>query len=479
MKKLLFLSALFVSAPCLYAISQWTGDVSMFDFSNDSINLSAPRQSATVFICRESEAAVNAEFSCSVKMDYTPSSVNYVKFYIMSDSPDLTGELDGYYLRIGYSDKTFALYRQEGRDVFKLASAEAGLLDSPAPDFSFRLSREGESNWTFEYRDNKAGGDYETCFSVEDDTFTRTAFTGFVVKFSSTRNEAFHFADFRVRGENGEEKAMLPFPGQGDVVLNEILFNPFPGGSDYVELFNPSVTDFELGGCGISNGKDTFALPECVIKAESYMVFTADKEQVISVYNAVDSLVMETRLPSMPDDEGNVLIITPDGIVIDSLRYNEDMHSTMIADVEGVALERCSPFSDKWVSASSFYSYGTPGYENSQYMDESEVSAEAEVSVLPLIFTPDGDGDDDYVRVCHRFDGGLVGSLCIYHSNGYVVRRIYSDCLLSAEDCALWDGTDENGVLCPLGIYVALFEAYDVDGFSTRAKIPFVLSAKR
>lgn len=479
MKKLLFLSALLLLAPCSYSFSQWTGDVSMFDFSNDSINLSAPRQSATVFICRESEAAVNAEFSCTVKMDYTPSSVNYVKVYLLSDSPDLTGELEGYYLRIGYSDKTFSLYRQEGLDVFKLASAEEGLLDSPAPEFSFRVCREGESNWTFEYRDEKAGVDYETCFCVEDDTFTRTAFAGFVVKFSSTRNEAFHFVNFRASGENGEDKANLPFPGPGDIVINEILFNPFSGGGDYVELFNPSFTDFELDECAISNGKDTFALSDCVIKAESYMVFAADREQVVSEYNAVDSLVIETRLPSLPDDEGFLSILTPDGIVIDSLRYNEDMHSPMIADVEGVALERCNPFSDKWVSASSFYSYGTPGYKNSQYMDEAEVPAEAEVSVVPLIFTPDGDGNDDYVRVCHRFDGGMVGSLCIYHANGYVVRRIYSDCLLSAEDCALWDGTDENGVLCPLGIYVALFEAYGEDGFSTRAKIPFVLSAKR
>ena len=166
----------------------------MFVFTGDSIKLSAPRQSASVYISRESSAAVDAVFSCSVEMDYAPSSVNYVKFYLLSDSEDLSGPLDGYFLRLGYSDKTLSLYRQDGEVIKKLASAVEGLLDSGTPKFTFRVERRGESLWTLYYRDDNArNADFVNLSSVEDGTFTHASFMGVAIKFTSTRNEAFRF----------------------------------------------------------------------------------------------------------------------------------------------------------------------------------------------------------------------------------------------------------------------------------------------
>ena len=473
-------SALLFLAPCVLCANQWYGDADMFVFTGDSIKLSAPRQSASVYISRESSAAVDAVFSCSVEMDYAPSSVNYVKFYLLSDSEDLSGPLDGYFLRLGYSDKTLSLYRQDGEVIKKLASAVEGLLDSGTPKFTFRVERRGESLWTLYYRDENArNADFVNLSSVEDGTFTHASFMGFAVKFTSTRNEAFRFFNLHVSGENGEERVSLPPPAAGDVFLNEILFNPLPGGADYVEVVNMSGRGLSFAGCSIANGKDTFALPARDIAAGSYMVFTTDSAATVSGYDAEDSFVVETRLPSMPDDAGCVYLHDPDGVVIDSLCYSEDMHSPLVSDAEGVALERCNPLSDVWVSASSFYGYGTPGRQNSQYMQEPENPAGSQVLVSPASFTPDGDGNDDFVRICHSMDGGASGSLYIYHANGYMVKTIYSGVLLSAEDCAVWDGTDDDGRLCPVGIYVALFEAVDENGYATRAKIPFVLSARR
>ena len=83
MEKIPF-SVLLVLAPCVLCANPWYGDTGMFVFAGDSIKLSAPRQSASVYISRESSVAVDAVFSCSVEMDYAPSSVNYVKFYLLS-----------------------------------------------------------------------------------------------------------------------------------------------------------------------------------------------------------------------------------------------------------------------------------------------------------------------------------------------------------------------------------------------------------
>jgi hypothetical protein len=67
----------------------------------------------------------------------------------------------------------------------------------------------------------------------------------------------------------------------------------------------------------------------------------------------------------------------------------------------------------------------------------------------------------------------------VYHSSGYPIKQLCKNELLSSSGTILWDGRNESGKLCSIGIYVICIETYSEDGISAKKKIPIVLSAKK
>ena len=71
------------------------------------------------------------------------------------------------------------------------------------------------------------------------------------------------------------------FPGTSQVVINEIMFNPsYSGGSsddgEYIELFNPGLSDIDMSGWKIANAIDFTFPSDAVIKAGDYLILSRD-----------------------------------------------------------------------------------------------------------------------------------------------------------------------------------------------------------
>src|SRR5205814_1343758 len=131
-----------------------------------------------------------------------------------------------------------------------------------------------------------------------------------------------------------------------------------------------------------------------------YIAFTENKQWVQQQYLVNDlSVIIElSSLPSLPDDKGDIVLTNLQGQVIDELQYDEKWHFALINNREGIALERINynqPTQDKnnWTSAASTAGFGTPGYQNSQF--RADLQVQAQITVLPKIFSPDNDGLDD------------------------------------------------------------------------------------
>ncbi|HEX2900960.1 MAG TPA: lamin tail domain-containing protein, partial [Bacteroidia bacterium] len=79
----------------------------------------------------------------------------------------------------------------------------------------------------------------------------------------------------------------------GDLIINEILYNPYTGGSDFVELYNNSdkIIDISTVYIGeiypetdsIFNGKQASSVPK-IILPRSYVCLTADKNSQVMTY---------------------------------------------------------------------------------------------------------------------------------------------------------------------------------------------------
>lgn len=263
-----------------------------------------------------------------------------------------------------------------------------------------------------------------------------------------------------------------------DVAINEILFNPRSGGSDYVEFFNRGDKVIDASKLKIAN-RNTSGLISSIQTISSlpfylypgdYIVVTTDPVSL-----ALDYLVKDPRvvihipsMPSFPDDEGTILLLDFQGRIIDELKYSDDWHFVLIHDKEGIALERIDPFSttqkrENWHSAASTSGYGTPGYENSQLL--RLIPSSSEINITPKIFSPDNDGNDDVLIIRYKFlEPGFAVNSYVFDVQGRVICHLVKNDLAGTEGFWKWDGLDENKQVLPSGIYVIYMEIFNLKG---------------
>ncbi|HET7897238.1 MAG TPA: lamin tail domain-containing protein, partial [Flavisolibacter sp.] len=275
-----------------------------------------------------------------------------------------------------------------------------------------------------------------------------------------------------------------------DVVINEILFNPRSGGSDYVEFYNRSKKIIDVAALSIANRNSSGNVSSLKkLSAEpfylfpgAYLVMTADKQNLQAQYlvKNTDAVLQLSTLPSFPDDKGTVVLQNDSGIVIDEVAYSKSWHFGLIDNEEGVALERIDPDDSSqkksnWHSAASTAGYGTPTYRNSQF--KTADNPQAIISLSPAVFSPDNDGRDDVVTINYQTDKrGYVANVFIFDAAGRLVKRLVKNDLLGLQGKWTWDGLGENNNKLPVGTYIAFTEIFDLEGKKKSFKNTVVLA---
>ena len=135
----------------------------------------------------------------------------------------------------------------------------------------------------------------------------------------------------------------------GCFVINEILFNPYTGGVDYVELYNNSDKIFNLNEVYLIDADDTtrkaVAEDGFYLFPDNYVVLTTDYKKVTAFYSSPGKKVF-AEMPEMPSyntGEGRVIVANNSYQYIDDFSYNEGMQFQLLNDFKGVSLERIHP----------------------------------------------------------------------------------------------------------------------------------------
>ena len=298
-----------------------------------------------------------------------------------------------------------------------------------------------------------------------------------------------------VKIESSKAKFALPKEVlSNDIIVNEILFNQLEGGATFVELYNRSNKILDLKNLRVSR-IDTIAnelLQINVIQEESYLIFpqdyvvlTVNPRAVQQQYNRPnrDNFIRMGGMPTFNNSGGTVVISQPNLEVIDAFYYLQDMHFPLLNSFRGVSLERLdydrpSQRRDNWHSAAANVGYATPGYKNSQFTAAG--GGEGPVSVDPKIFSPDQDGHQDILNINYEFDEpGYVATVSIYDPVGRMVRLLVQTELLGTNKGTFtWDGINDMGEKCRVGIYVIYFEVFDTKGNVKKYKKSAVLANK-
>jgi hypothetical protein len=309
-------------------------------------------------------------------------------------------------------------------------------------------------------------------------------------------------------------------PLAGEILFNEILFDPLPTCADYLELYNNSdkvidLSQLFLAGSesGVKGSDSVVKYPdqeetesdsswkysdfggkesepgrkssEAAIAASelprqllpgALVALTTDKNAVTGTYFCSEKReVYEVRsLPSMPDDEGSVVLLDRALNILDRVDYSSSMHLDFLDNKEGIALEKVGPmlssgFPTNWHSASEACGWGTPGAPNSVLVNEAPAGEGLNLSAARV--SPDGDGFEDAVSV-RVVPGGSdnVVTVTIFNSRGYPVRRLAERFFAGEEALIVWDGTGDDGRRLSAGLYLIVAESYNSRGQTWRRK---------
>ena len=274
----------------------------------------------------------------------------------------------------------------------------------------------------------------------------------------------------------------------GEIIINEILFDPYTGGSDYIELYNLSNKSIDLYGYMIAdydNAIDNYKTitTHYILNPESYVLLTEDSIATANDFFQNNSQVfLEMDLPTFPNDSATAYVLNPDSIVLDYFSYSDDMHFDLINNVEGVSLERIgfsfpSNNPSSWHSAAESAGWGTPGLENSHNF--GSVVSDLFFNVDTPVFSPNSDGFEDIAIFSYQMNSpGNVANLVVYDKLGRVINTLLSNELLSSDGVITWDGVMTSGDKAPIGIYLIYFEVFDLNGNVQVVKKTVTLKSK-
>lgn len=256
----------------------WLGDTSDFEIFSDSENqllrLRA-EEAGTSSIITSSEAAFGT-WEFFIRQDFTPSNSNFAYIFLMSDRPDLNGNVNGYAIRTGESGspKRFRLFRFTDGNAQEILTGQTEIVES---DYRLKVERNMDGNWSLFVSDGFDSEPEPDSETVLDSTHNYSSNFGLRLTYTTTRTDRFYFDDIRAEAD------LLPFqPVAVDVVTGNrllVIFN---------HLVNPASLNRENFLLDGLRNPDTVQMSE---PNQAELIFTdpiSEEAHLLSVQNITD-----------------------------------------------------------------------------------------------------------------------------------------------------------------------------------------------
>jgi hypothetical protein len=268
----------------------------------------------------------------------------------------------------------------------------------------------------------------------------------------------------------------------GQLIINEIMYDPGPDQPEWIEIFNKSEKTIDLEKWRISDSvtenKILVTEQPCPILPRSYAVFAEDSS-LLEIFPEIpdESLVVIKSFPGINNDSETIVLYDPSDHVSDQVAF-----SCNWGGGNGVSLERINPGIDSndsinWSSCAAFAG-GTPGTENSIFT--SILPPETLIEISPSPFSPDGDGLEDVTIISYYLPMQIAYvNLQIFDIRGRLIRTLLGASQSGSSRSVIWDGKDDQGRVARMGIYIVFLEGLDnCRGTTLAEKTTVVLGGK-
>lgn len=271
-------------------------------------------------------------------------------------------------------------------------------------------------------------------------------------------------------------------PAKGDIIINEILPQPYEDNTEFIELINSSNKWIDLKNIEIKVGNSSKKIINSYLLTPNEIVYLSKNPVSLTKnYFTIDlkkSLLFD--LPALPNDEGT-LSIQSNGIELDRLDYHSDWHIPLLNSFAGKSLERLSvqlPTNEKdnWHTAAQTQQFATPGMPNSHQQPLNSIKTE-KFELLNKVISPNNDGLEDLLAIqFSKIPVNCLVNMQILDLNGRIIYQVANNELLSEEGTLFWDGITDKNQKCPVGAYIVYIELVDHQSNKTSYfKLPFAV----
>ena len=191
----------------------------------------------------------------------------------------------------------------------------------------------------------------------------------------------------------------VPYP-TGSVIINEIMYQPASGKSEWFELFNRSDLLVNLKEWSFKRSTTTIYVmtdSAVFIEPNSFAVITESENHGFDIPAGIP-IVIPKKFPSLTNTADSVVIFDAVEHRIDALRYSSEGGTRT-----GVSLERIDPYQEGDMSGNWALSQntngGTPGYNNSVIIKDFDLEI-SDVGMLDDTHYPKPGGTADlYINI--------------------------------------------------------------------------------
>lgn len=178
----------------------WTGDTDLFIIENLQLRINSAAGNDSTYLVTPSTVLHDTEWNFWVRLAFTPSDNNHPRIYLVSNSSNLKGSLNGYYIQIGKTgtdNKRIYIFRQDGLQRTEIMVGSSNLATATNNILRIKVLRNNSGHWEV-FADPQGGNLFAPEGSANDATHTNTSYFGVFCKYTSSNINRFYFDDFYV-----------------------------------------------------------------------------------------------------------------------------------------------------------------------------------------------------------------------------------------------------------------------------------------
>lgn len=364
----------------------WSGTDIKFTIESGQLRLIdlTPASNNVSYLSTQSQSIENAVWEFLVTINGSTSSSNYTDVYLASNAAVLTGSLNGYFVRIGNTSDEVSLYVQTGTTKTEIIDGLDARVNQTSATIKIKVTRDESGAWQI-FSDATTSG-YVLEGSVTNGAHVRSAYSGVVCVYTSTRSQDYYFDDFVVTGDPYVDPSQPA--DYKDVIIAEIFADPSPviglPEAEFIEVYNRSEKIINLAGWKFTDGGST-AILSGFLEPGQYRIITATASA--ASFTSFGSTLGVANFPTLNNSGDNLELKRSDDVLIDKVSYSDAWYQDEDKKQGGFTLEIIDPANpcgegDNWI-ASEAVAGGTPGIQNSVFENKPDLTGPVIVSAIP------------------------------------------------------------------------------------------------